>query len=287
MRQLPAALQAHLDSGVTTLSWCWRLTTKDGLDQGFTDHDRDIMFDGTVFEAAAGFEASEIRDKVGLSVDDLEVTSALSSERLDERDLLAGRYDDAAVEIFRVNWQEPAQRVLVRKGSLGEVKRTGASFTAEIRGLSHYMQQTKGRLFQYQCDADVGDARCKVDAGDGAFHGNGLIVEVMSARRFVVSGLEGFARGWFTRGLLRFTSGAAEGQAIEVKSHDAAQGGAIIELWQAAREPVMPGQSLEVTAGCDKHVSTCAGKFSNAVNFRGFPHMPGNDFLTRRGRSGG
>jgi uncharacterized phage protein (TIGR02218 family) len=114
MKILPAGLQAHLDSDATTLAWCWRLTRRDGVKLGFTDHDRDVAFDGTTFEAAAGFTASEITDSVGLSVDNLEVESALSSDRLSEDDLAAGLYDDARVEIFRVNWQAPEQRILLQ-----------------------------------------------------------------------------------------------------------------------------------------------------------------------------
>ncbi len=176
MKQLPAELAAHLATGVTTLCWCWRLTRRDGAEQGFTDHDRDVVFDGTTFEAAAGFTASEIKDAVGLSVDNLEVTSALSSERLAEGDLSAGLYDDAKVEIFRVNWQAPEQRVLMRAGSLGEVKRAGGAFTAEVRGLAHYLQQPKGRLFQYACDADLGDARCGIDLEAPVFRGTGAVL---------------------------------------------------------------------------------------------------------------
>jgi uncharacterized phage protein (TIGR02218 family) len=91
VKQLSEDLQAHLDSGATTLCWCWRLTRRDETRLGFTDHDRDLTFDGTTFEAAAGFTASEMRDSVGLSVDNLEVSSALSSDRLSEADLAAGR----------------------------------------------------------------------------------------------------------------------------------------------------------------------------------------------------
>ena len=287
MKDLPPALAAHLASGATTLCWCWRLVRRDGVTMGFTDHDRDVTFDGTTFEAAAGFEASEIRDTVGLSVDNLEVTSALTSERLAEPDLAAGIYDDARVEILRVNWQDVAQRVLMRAGSLGEVKRSGTTFAAEVRGLSHYLQQTKGRLYQYGCDADLGDARCKVAMASAAYRGEGTIAAASSARRFTATGLGAFAADWFSRGLLTFTSGAAAGQGIEVKLHAVQGGVATIELWQPARGPLEAGQTFEVTAGCDKHLDTCAAKFANVANFRGFPHMPGNDVLVRIARSGG
>ena len=280
MKHLPEGMQAHLDSGATTLCWCWRLTRRDETRLGFTDHDRDITFDGTTFEAAAGFTASEMRDSVGLSVDNLEVTSALSSDRLSEGDLTAGLYDDARVEIYRVNWTAPEQRVLMRTGSLGEVRRAGLDFTAEVRGLSHYLQQPKGRLYQFTCDADLGDGRCKVLLSNPLYRGEGAIVAVASARRFTVSGLSDFADDWFSRGLLTFTSGAASGQAIEVRTHSKAGDVVTIELWAPARAPLVAEQTFVVTAGCDKHLATCQEKFANVTNFRGFPHMPGNDFVT-------
>lgn len=280
MKNLPPALAAHLATGATTLCWCWRLTRRDGTRQGFTDHDRDVVFDGTTFEAAAGFTASDIKDGLGLAISNLEVTGALSSERLAEADLAAGLYDDARVEIFRVNWQDPSQRVLMRSGSIGEVRRAGNAFTAEIRGLAHYLNQPKGRLYQYTCDADLGDARCTIDLSSSVNRGSGAIVLVHSPRRFTASGLDTFATGWFTRGLLTFTSGAASGQAIEVKAHTLAAATVTIDLWQPARLPLDTGQTFTITAGCDKHVDTCKAKFANAVNFRGFPAMPGNDLLT-------
>lgn len=287
MKQLPSALAAHLATGATTLCWCWRLTRRDGTRQGFTDHDRDIAFDGTLFEAAAGMTASEMRETVGLAVDNLEVTSAVTSERLAEADLAAGLYDDAAVEIFRVNWTDPAQRVLMRSGNLGEVKRAGSAFAAEIRGLAQRLHEPRGRLFQYACDADLGDARCTVDLDDPAFRGAGAVASVESPRRFAASGLGAFANGWFTHGLLTFTSGAADGQAIEVKQHSRIGAAVTVELWSRARLPLVPGQTFTITAGCDKRIATCRAKFANVVNFRGFPHMPGNDFLTVISRPGG
>ncbi len=280
MKQLSPALTAHLATGATTLCWCWRLTRRDGIQFGFTDHDRPVTFDNTTFEAASGFEASEIKDSLGLSVDNLEVTSALTSASLLEADLASGFYDDAGVEIFRVNWSNPDQHVLMRAGSLGEVHRAGSAFTAEVRGLAHYLQQPNGRLFQYSCDADLGDRRCGIKLSSAAFRGQGTITAVSSPRSFIASGLATFAPDWFARGLLTFTTGAASGQAIEVKSHRVVSAGqAALEVWAPARLPLVVNQRFTITAGCDRTNTTCREKFSNITNFRGFPHMPGNDFV--------
>ncbi len=286
MKLLPAGLADHLASGTTTLCWCWRLTRRDGLRMGFTDHDRDIAFDGTIFEAEAGFTASEIRDSIGLSVDNLEVESALSSSRLEEADILSGLYDDARVEIWRVNWQSPDQHVLMRSGSLGEVRRSGLAFTAEVRGLSHYLQQPTGRLYQYACDADVGDHRCTVALASPTLTGTGMVDTLKSRRAFGASGLSIFQPDWFTRGLLTFTSGANAGKSFEVKRHVAGSTAAIIELWQEPHSSIGSGDDFTITAGCDKQLSTCAAKFENTANFRGFPHMPGNDFVTAVAKAG-
>jgi uncharacterized phage protein (TIGR02218 family) len=286
VKSLPEGLQAHLDSGATTLCWCWRLTRRDGVQLGFTDHDRDLTLDGTTFEAAVGFTATDIRDAVGLSVDNLEVETALVSERLSEDDLAAGVYDDAQVEIFRVNWSAPEQRVLMRRGSLGEVTREGAIFRAEVRGLAHYLQQPKGRVYQFACDAVLGDGRCGIDLTSGSYRASATVVAVESGRSFLLSGLESFAAGWFSRGLLTFLSGANAGRQGEIRSHRVRDGASMVELWQEPAFAPLAGDAVEVQAGCDKQLASCRDKFSNAVRFRGFPHMPGNDFVTSYVRRG-
>jgi uncharacterized phage protein (TIGR02218 family) len=42
--------------------------------------------------------------------------------------------------------------------------------------------------------------------------------------------------------------------------------------------PIAPGDGFTVSAGCDRRFASCRDRFANTVNFRGFPHMPGNDF---------
>ena len=149
------------------------------------------------FEAQAGFEASEIESSLGLSVDNLEASGALDSGQLDAERLRAGDFDHATIEIWRVNWQDVAQRVLMRKGHLGEVTHGGVGFTAEVRGLSHLLNQTKGRVFQFGCDAKLGDARCTVNLETAAFRGVGTVATSEDNRRFTVTGLDGFAAAGF------------------------------------------------------------------------------------------
>jgi uncharacterized phage protein (TIGR02218 family) len=277
VKTFPAGLQAHLDSGVTTLAWCWKLVRVDGTVMGFTDHDLDLAFDGVIFAAATGFTASEIASSLGLAVDNLEVEGALAAAAISETDLAAGVYDGARVELWRVNWADVSQRVLMRKGSLGEVSRGELAFTAELRGLAHALQQTVGRTYQRLCDVDVGDARCGIDLEDPAYKGTGTVDAVTDDRVLTVSGLGGFEGSWFRFGRLIWTSGANAGRIAEVKAHGKSANAVTLTLWQRAPKAVEMGDGFTVTAGCDKTLATCKAKFDNIANFRGFPHMPGND----------
>ena len=156
MKQIDPALQAHLDEGTTTLAWCWRITRADGVAFGFTDHDRTLTFAGTEFEPESGFAASEIRAGSDLSVDAQDAEGVLSSDRITETDILDGRWDAAEVELWRVNWVNTSQRVLMRRGALGQIRRGRMAFVAEVRSLAHVLGQTVGRTFQAGCDAGLG-----------------------------------------------------------------------------------------------------------------------------------
>jgi uncharacterized phage protein (TIGR02218 family) len=280
MRDIPPQLQTKLDSGVTTLCRCWIVRRRDGVVQGFTDHDGDVAIDAVVCRAGTGLSGSEATHKLGLAVDASEISGALADDSLTEADLAAGRYDAAGVELWLTDWSEPSLRVLLAKGSLGEVRREGNAFTAELHGLSDRLAQDSGRRYTATCSADLGDARCKVDLAAPAFRGSGTVAEVSATSSFMADGLDGFADGWFTAGKLTFDTGANAGWSVDVKLHRN-DGVVRIDLWQAPPETPAAGDAFSVTAGCDKAFSTCRDRFDNVANFRGFPHMPGNDFVMR------
>ena len=280
MKNLAPALQAHLDQGATTLAWCWKLVTALGEAMGFTDHDRDLAFDAVNYLAQSGFSGSEMESKLGFAAGNLEVAGALDDVRLSEARLRAGDFDGAAIEIWLVNWQDTSQRTLLRKGHLGEVSHGELGFSAELRGLTHLLDQPQGRLFQYGCEAVVGDARCTGDLALPAYRGKAAVLSAEQDRILSVTGLEAFGAGWFAGGVVTWVAGANQGRRAAVKIHRLSGSQTVIELWQAMGSAVSPGDSFSVTAGCDRQFSTCREKFANAQNFRGFPHMPGNDFVT-------
>ena len=281
MKTLSAGLQNHLHTGITTLAWCWRLSRTDGEVFGFTDHDRRIGFAGTVFEPESGFSASELRAGTELGVDAQDAEGVVSSDRITETDILDGLWDGAEVEVWRVNWADPGQRVLMRRGSIGEIRRGRLAFRAEMRSLAHVLNQPVGRMFQATCDAALGDARCGVDLTDPAFQGSGTVLDLERGRAFRATGLGAHDDGLFALGLLDWTSGANAGRRVAVSRHEVDALGVALVLAEDPIRAIAEGDEFTVAAGCDKRIETCAGRFDNVARFRGFPHIPGQDTLMR------
>jgi uncharacterized phage protein (TIGR02218 family) len=281
MRTIPPGLAAHLERGATTLCHCWKLLRRDGVGLGFTDHDRDLSFAGTTFAARTGLEAAEATAELGFAVGGGEVSGALVAAGITEDDLAAGRYDDAAVETWLVNWVEPAERLLLDVASIGEIRRADGAFVAELRGVMHRLDEERGRLYRATCAADLGDAKCGIDLDDPAFTATGAATRTDGALGLATADLSSFADGSFTGGKLVWLTGANAGLAVEIKAHRLAAGEAELDLWQRATSSIAIGDTFRVTAGCDKRFTTCREKFANVANFRGFPHMPGNDFVLR------
>ena len=251
------------------------------LPLGFTDHDRLLSFDGTQFEPESGFAASEIRAGSDLAVDAQDATGVLTSDRITETDILDGRWDNAAVELWRVNWADTSQRVLLRRGAVGQIRRGRMAFVAEVRSLAHVLGQTVGRTFQAGCDARLGDARCGIDLENSVYKGTGVVTDLLRDRAFMASGLAGFGAGWFTSGTLTWTSGANAGRVTEVLSYGLADAIATLTLLEAPVLQIAEGDSFIARAGCDKRIATCSAKFANVANFRGFPNIPGQDAVLR------
>lgn len=207
MRTLDPGFAAHVESGATTLATCWKITRTDAVVFGFTDHDQTLSFDGTDYLPM--LDGSEVPARLGAQIDTGEVIGVLRSDAIAEDDIVAGRFDGAEVETWRVNWRDVTQRVLLRRATIGEIVREDGQFRAELRSGQQALNRVRGRVYSPFCDAVLGDARCAVS-------------------------------------------------------------------------PAHPDFAL----GCDRQLGTCRDRFGNVANFRGFPHIPGNDFVLKYPRSG-
>lgn len=286
MKTLPAGMQTDLDGGATTHCLCWKLTREDGTVMGFTDHDTDLVFDTVTFKAATGINASAMKTSTGMNVNDMEGIGALDSSAITEADISKKLYDNAFIQVYRVDWSDVTKRVEVFTGFLGTVVRGDQMFKAEVRSLSQALNQPMGEVYQKTCNVDLFSPECgKLVSDDANYEIAGDVSGVFSRRLFATTtaGILGRDQHWFTGGKLTWTSGNNNGLEVEVKVHIRQQDGseAWIDLWEAMPADIQVGDDFDIVVGCDKIITTCKAKFNNVINFRGFPRMPGQDIVTQ------
>ncbi len=267
----------RLGLDVTHLALCWRIVRSDGVAIGFTTHDRPIAVNGIVHESVPGMTPSAVVATDSLEADTMEIAGVLSANAISDDDLKARRYDGAFVELFLVDWLLPdAGTVVLARGTLGNVEigaAPDAGFTAGLRGETARFMATAIDSYSPECRAELGDLRCRVDMRGRRWRG---IVAARVGDRVTGAGISA-ETVLFDEGRLRVLSGRYAGVDRRIVAID----GDSFVLDEALA--VAPGDRIEAWQGCDKRFATCTGRFANGQNFRGEPHVPGADVLTRFG----
>lgn len=285
VKTLPTGMQTDLNASATTHCMCWKLTRVDTIVMGFTDHDEDIVFDAVTYAAATGMVGSTISASSNLNVDDMDAIGALTSAAITESDIQKKLYDNAFIQVFRVDFTNVTKRIEIFTGFIGNVVRGTIDFKAEVRSLSTVLNQTQGQVYQKMCNVDLFSTKCGKLTSDSADYEKLAVpvAAVFSRRLFTVtdSKVTGRSTDWFTGGKLTWTTGTNTGFVSEVKSSLLQDGGvdAWIDLWEAMPTDISVADQFTITTGCNKSIEICKSKFSNVVNFRGFPRIPGTDAI--------
>jgi uncharacterized phage protein (TIGR02218 family) len=262
-----------LDGELTSFAFLWRLSRRDGVTLGFTNHDHDLWRGGLRYRATPGMVPSAIERSDGFDADTVELSGALTHDALRADDFLSGRWDGGRLTLVAVDWTEPEGDIVpLARGELGTVETAGSSFRVELRGPSAILDAPVCEETSPDCRASLGDRRCRVDLA-----GRRALAEVQNVSGAVVTLNQSAADGIYAFGRLRWLEGANAGLVSVI----AASAGATVTLREPPPFAATAGARVEITEGCDRRFETCAGRFANAINFRGEPHLPGTDLLTR------
>jgi uncharacterized phage protein (TIGR02218 family) len=270
-----------LSGEVATIAWCWRIVRRDGVTLGLTTHDVAMTRDGLTYQPAPGMRPSAIRQRRGIGGDSFEIEGGLTALAISDAALSAGRWDGARLTLSVADWQRAdVPALVIAEGMLGKVTSDGRQFTAELDGRDRWLNAPIVPETSAECRAELGDGQCRV-----AMAGR--------TQRAVVAAVEGdalvIAGAWpgdgLTYGRVRWLSGGARGLSATIIAQTVVQvgGQAGVRLTLAAL-PMgagAAGEWIELIEGCDKRAATCAARFANIANFRGEPHLPGMDLLTR------
>jgi uncharacterized phage protein (TIGR02218 family) len=267
-------MPAFLERDLTTIAFCWRLERRDGIVLGFTTHDRDLARDGLIYRAAPGMLPSAIGLSDGFQAETLEVKGALTGDAISAADLAAGRWDGASVSVFMIDWEMPEGEIFaVARGELGEVSVKAEAFEAELRGPVALLDAPVAELTSPECRARLGDRRCRIDMAARTRLTRIAAITADDAVEVAGAGVG----DEFGFGRLRWLGGANSG----LESPILQSAGAALTLREPPAFPPAIGDLVEISEGCDGRLETCAGRFGNVLNFRGEPHLPGIDLLTR------
>ena len=282
MKTIPTDLATHLAGTAQTIAILWKMTRVDGQVFGFTDHDRDITYDGLTYDAKTGITRSATHVSSTMAVDNAQIESVVNSEKIDPDDIRANKWDGCKVDIYLVNYANISNgAVHLKSGLLGQIELTHPTFTAEFLGLSQKAAATCVDCYSPDCRAEFGGDQCGVTVMPNTGH----VLTVTSNTRIIVSivgspPVDG--DHYFLGGLITFTSGLNAGFCVEVQDSMpvAGPGGAWeadLTLWLPLPNDVTIGDDFNITAGCDHTFATCKAKWDNVVNFRGEHLLPGLD----------
>jgi uncharacterized phage protein (TIGR02218 family) len=294
-KTISAALKAHLAEEVTTIATCWKVARRDGTEFFFTDHDVDIVFGGDTYEASSGMLGSSIRQQRSLTVDQMEASAFLESEKITEADIQAGLFDLATLDVFIVNYEDLTMGSLTLGGGwiLGNVEIRDNSFQVEIRSKAERLQRQICELYNKRCRAVLGDSRCQVDLEQSGTNWTqtGSVVSAADRQTFVTSALANETRltygkvTWHTPASGDTWDGLNAGLEMEVKSYDPDTN--TLSLFLPMPYAIDTDDEFTIVVGCDKLFPTCRDFFENHLNFRGEPFIPGEQTIPMRNPNSG
>ena len=297
MKAIPAALQAHYDTGATSMASAILIQRADGALYGFTSAAAPLVLDlspwasaswnlatqtAFAFDAQQGLDVSTIVTTSGFSVDNLDLTTLDDGSLFDRDDVMAWRWRNAAFRLFRYRWDVPAPTIAndvetMMRGTFGEVTLGENTFTIELRGIAQKLQQPIGIVSQKTCRVRFGSqgpGQCNKDPAPFTF--SKTVTAVTNKQTFTAAGAE--PADYFGEGIVTFTSGNNAGVSQKVRTFEAG----VFTLVLPMVLDVQVGDAFTAVAGCRKRLmEDCKTKFANVINFQGEPHRPTVDDLVK------
>jgi uncharacterized phage protein (TIGR02218 family) len=298
----------YLMTDGVSLATLWKITRRDGEVFYFTDHDQDIDLTsasvtfGTpassdVYVSALGYTRSAMKQSTSMEPDILEILGAVDDLGFKAKDLAAGLFDHALVEIGLVNWRDLYMGVIyLRRSYFGEVTIQAENYVVSIRSLVDILSREIVKTYQPTCPVDLGSVECTIDI-DTDFTQDGYSIRQVGTVSAVSSVDERltfevtfstFPQAPATYlddgllvwdGLITPTTNQNSGRYLEIDSYETTGADSITLLFPTPR-PIVVGDTFIAYIGCSKVPTPCRTRFGSASggrgnirNYRGFPHI--------------
>ncbi|MDR0296739.1 MAG: phage BR0599 family protein [Rickettsia sp.] len=141
-------------------------------------------------------------------------------------------------------------------------------FTLRLEPNIELYNQSLLQSFSKKCRANFGDLKCKINK---MVYSQIYNIDEMFGRTIVISNLDK-ENGYFNYGDAILDNGQFYNKII---SHS----GNLVILDKLILDSMKHNKTVDLIVGCDKNFITCCNKFNNAVNFRGEPLIPDDNFI--------
>jgi len=250
----------------------WEIERVDETKFRFTDHSHTIDYGGYLFVPTGGFNASAIEYPVNFATAGFESMGLVTSDAITQEDLRAGKFHHAKVTRRIVDWLYPWAG-FIRKDVfwITNIRYNESVWYAEFSGLTNRLKRRRGSVYSSTCRHRLGDSNCGVTLSSYKTAGAAVTAITTQRKDFETDLTE--EDNYFSYGYIEWLTGENAGLSHEVSKSYLSNGRLVLHL--STEFDIAVGDTFDAYAGCNKQFSTCGTKFNNAVNFGGFPWIPG------------
>ena len=276
MSQPLSPILEAMQKPITTLASCQIIARTDGKKLGFTNHDSRLNITGTnYYPNDAFFDISAIEQNLQLKTDNYELQGVIAHERINKDELLNGRYDNAKLDIFMVDYTNLPQDQLIHRenafflssGIISKITLYGEIFSAEILSIKERLNTIDTPIYSPLCRAKyLGSKECKVNLTAHTYTTN--IVSFIDHQIITIDygSIDSYTQNFFTFGFVNIEAFQTK---LPITADDGL--GKLKLLTPYYGTELLSGNSIKIIRGCDKQFSTCRDTFTNHQNFRGEP----------------
>lgn len=304
-RDITPALQAHLDSGMTTLTVLVKVVPQDPKFDAFgiTNSNKDVEYndgDGLLtYSAAVGMVPANLVTAASMEVGNSEFGHLIPefSIPIDETLIRAGVYDYAEYTIYIVNYEDLSMGHWIPPAGHGQTGRLsidnrGLSFTMELTDDTKKLKQTIVEKDSITCRAIFGSQPlgtgggvveqrfpCGKDLTSLWTNGTVTSVGLETNRTFTASAL-GLPADTAIPGMVQWLTGDNANRQFEVESQS---GAGVVTLGFETQFPIQTGDTFRIRPDCTKWIDGANGcKFHFGepewkLHYRGEPLIPISD----------
>ena len=269
MRKISDNLKNSLNCNTINLIKCYDIVLKDGKKLFFTNNQTNITYNNIVYTSSNGVDIRTIYNNTNLEIDETDISGFIDSDIISEKDIVAGKFDNANIEIFLLD-MDTKEKISIFCGFIVSISYENNMFLAKVKDKKALLEKTFSELYSPLCRCSFCDLKCNLNKKDYTIIG--IVSKVINQFEFYTSTQDIIGKGsdYFSNGSIKIINGKNKDMITEVKKSDYGQ---LILKFKFPFE-INVGDKFELTVGCDKEFNTCISKFNNAINFRGEPNLP-------------